>query len=147
MRTKKSDNTQMPMSEKPVVVKNNKTNIQVTPKTDEILKENLNLKNPDLILKSGDTDLRRGPKALNELIKITGNNPFSGDLFGFSNEKDTIKIIQQKTDGSEMLIKKMIEPIRNWPAYQPKGEPGYMVVLKGKEKDSFLDEIGCPKTL
>jgi hypothetical protein len=41
----------------------------------------------------------------------------------------------------------MIEPIRNWPAYQPKGESGYMVVLKGKEKDSFLDEIGCPKTL
>jgi hypothetical protein len=102
---------------------------------------------PALIIKSGDTDLRRGPKALSKQIETTGNNPRDGNMYGFSNMKDTIKIIQHKKDGDEMLVKKMLVPINNWPEYQPPDKPGYIVTLTGKEKDRFLDEIGCPKTL
>jgi hypothetical protein len=104
-------------------------------------------KEPALILKSGDTDLRRGTKALNKLIETTGNNPHDGNMYAFYNEKDTVKIIQHKSDGDEMLVKKMNELIGDWPEYRPNGEPGYMVVLKGKEKDEFLGRIGCPKKL
>jgi hypothetical protein len=100
-----------------------------------------------LILKSGDTDLRRGVKALKKLIETTGYNPNDGNMYGVCNMKDTYKLIQHKEDGDAMLIKKMNEPIVDWLEYQPKGKPGYMVVLKGKEKDEFLEKIGSPKKL
>lgn len=151
MRTKKNENMPEKTSEEPKIEKNERPKAQTSPisenKPTEIPQGHSVKKETVLVLKSGDTDLRRGPKALNKLIEKTGNNPFDGNMYGFCNEKDTIKIVQQKEDGLEMLVKKMAEPIRIWPAYQPQGEPGYLVVLNGKEKERFLDDIGCPKTL
>ncbi|MDR2408886.1 MAG: IS66 family insertion sequence element accessory protein TnpB [Bacteroidales bacterium] len=138
-------------SEEVKTVINEQPNVQASPisenKPTELPKKHPGKKEIVLVLKSGDTDLRRGPKALNELIKRTGNNPQDGNMYAFSNVKNTIKIIQQKDDGTEMLVKKTNAPINNWPEYKEKGLPGYMVVLTGKEKNDFLGKLGCPKTL
>ncbi|MDR1584200.1 MAG: hypothetical protein LBS55_13270 [Prevotellaceae bacterium] len=102
---------------------------------------------PSLILKSGDTDLRRGAKALKKLIETTGYNPNDGNMYGFYNMQETAKFIQHKKDGDAMLTKKRDVPVNIWPKYQPQGAPGYMVTLTGKDKDDFLGRIGCPREL
>jgi hypothetical protein len=147
MKVKKNDNMPETASEKPEVKINEQPKTHMSTKTIEKSMGNPITKNPAFIAKSGDTDLRRGLKALNKLVEKTGRNPRDGNMYGFCNKKDTVKIIQQKKDGVEMLVKKMFEVITFWPEYQPQGEPGYMIILTGKDKNDFLGKLGCPKTL
>jgi hypothetical protein len=95
------------------------------------------VKEPVVIQKSGDTDLRRGRDKLSELVEKTGHNPHDGNIYAFSNCKNTIKIIQKKEDGMMMSAKKM-EAAKDWPEYQKKGSLGYTQTLTGAQMMEFL---------
>jgi hypothetical protein len=75
-----------------------------------------------------------------------GENPKSGNIFAFSNNKNNIKLMQQKEDGISLLVKKTIKPIK-WFEYQPADKPEHTVRLSGKEREQFLQELGCPASL
>jgi hypothetical protein len=77
-----------------------------------------------VIQKTGDTDLRRGAKKLQELTASTGHNPNDGNLYAFSNCKNTIKIIQKQGNGLMMITKKT-DSATDWPAYIPRGKQGH----------------------
>lgn len=96
---------------------------------------------PTLVIKSGDTDLRRGPKALGKIVEEMGMEPANGDIYAFSNTRNNIKIMQQKPDGILLVTKKTVSTIE-WPEYQPPGKSGHTVKLQGEECERFLDKIG-----
>jgi hypothetical protein len=95
------------------------------------------VKKPVVIQKSGDSDLRRGILKLCSLVAMMGYNPHDGNIYAFSNRKNTIKLIQQKQDGM-MMISKKTDAAQEWPEYQEKGTLGYTQTLKGNEMMNFL---------
>jgi hypothetical protein len=105
-------------------------------------------KNPALSIKSGATDLRRGVKQLGEITKNRmGQDPLDGNMHAFANKpKTTIKIVQEKKDGTTLIVKYLKKPAE-WPKYQPSDKPGHIVVLTGKEKDDQLKKLGFPQKL
>jgi hypothetical protein len=100
------------------------------------------VKNPAVICKTGCTDLRRGMQTLSKMVEHMGFEPHDGNMYAFSNEKDTVKIIQQKEDGMAMLTQKIWHPFY-WPEYQLP----YMVIFAYIAGAQFLATLGCPKSL
>jgi hypothetical protein len=104
--------------------------------------------NTVLIMKSGATDLRRGPKQLENVIQNRmGYDPSNGNMYGFANKpKKTLKIIQEKKDGTTLITRHLKEPAE-WPEYQPPDKPGHTLTLSGQEKEDQLKKLGCPQEL
>jgi hypothetical protein len=97
---------------------------------------------PALIAQSGDTGLRRGAKELSKVVEKMGMDPHNGDMYAFSNMKNSIKVLQEKSDGMLLIIKKNGGPIEDWPEYIPPGKPGHTVQLSGQKRQQFLKKMG-----
>ena len=112
-------------------------------------KQENNITDYPVILKSGSSDLRRQEKTL---IKLINSNYQEGiqnnNLYAFSNTaNNAIKILKINNDNSIKILKlKRSEPFP-WPEYKKKGEAGYTVELTGEKKKEFLKIIGCPENL
>ncbi|GHU97929.1 hypothetical protein FACS189483_05170 [Spirochaetia bacterium] len=100
-----------------------------------------------LIIKSGTTDLRRGAKQLATDSKTKMGNPHDGNIRAYANRfKTTVKLVQEKPEGTTLVTMNYNKPVE-WPEYQPPEKPGHTIALNGKEKDAFLEERNCPKSL
>jgi hypothetical protein len=146
MRIKKNENIPVTSSEKAEIVKNNPPKTPVSQKIENTSAEkpqsNETSKKPALILKSGATDLRRGAKKLGTDGRTKMGNPGDGNVRAYANKpKTTLKFVQNKPEMMSMVTMHYSNPIA-WPEYQPPGQPGHTVILKGKEKDKFLTERG-----
>jgi hypothetical protein len=74
-------------------------------------------------------------------------NPHDGNIRAYANRlKTTVKLVQEKPEGTTLITMNYNKPVK-WPEYQPPENPGHTVTLSGKEKDKFLEERNCPKSL
>ena len=100
-----------------------------------------------LILKSGATDLRRNENTLGELVRRNypkGIEPNA--TYAFANKSQTtIKITKTYPDNTVMILKVKRDKQFDWVDYVKKGEEGYIVELRGKDRDNFHKKNNIPK--
>jgi hypothetical protein len=143
----KPSTASIPRTEKTVTPKSPaKVPDKINPSTEATpVKEKAISADPALVIKSGTTDLRRGDKALTALIKKqTGMGIGPDVILGFANEKSSsVKLVQHNSNESVTMTKKHYpQGLPNWPKYVEINKPGHIVVFHGKEKKTFLDNLG-----
>ena len=100
-----------------------------------------------LILKSGATDLRRSENTLRELVMRNYPNGIEPNAtYGFTNKsQNTIKLTKTYPDNTRMILKIKRDIPYDWFKYTEKGKEGYIVELRGKERDQFHKKNKIPR--